>query len=158
MTESERTVYLVELGCNHCEETTTFAAKGPAVGVDRDAPWPAVDHCPLCAASYPDDLGWVIQSVHEAEIDDEPELVTDGGTERPAGEFGSGVPDKLRKYSGMEYVCEHCGRVEEFDGLAIKIRSPIRKDADCTICRMHLVRREEYWNGEIEPDEVVSYV
>lgn len=83
MTESEQTVYLVELRCNHCEETTTFATKGPAVGVDRDTPWPAVDHCPLCAASYPDDLGWAIQSVHEAEIDDEPEIVTDGGVDQP---------------------------------------------------------------------------
>lgn len=62
------------------------------------------------------------------------------------------------QYHGMQYVCEDCGRVEEFDGLPVKIRSPIRDEAECTICRMWLVRREEYWNGDIEPDEVECHV
>jgi hypothetical protein len=106
MTESERTVYLVELGCNHCGETTTFATKGPAVGVDRDAPWPAVDHCPLCAASYPDDLGWVIQSVHEAEIDDEPEVMTDGGPEQTGTEqlTSEMTPEDWQDVAESEFV------------------------------------------------------
>ena len=62
----------------------------------------------------------------------------------------------LRKYTDMEYVCEDCGRVETFDGVAVKTRTPIRKDADCSICRMHLVNQEAYWNGEIEPDHIWS--
>lgn len=62
--------------------------------------------------------------------------------------------DDIKKYTGMECECEHCGRSETFDGSAIKTRSPIREDADCAICRMHLANREAYWNGEIEPDHI----
>lgn len=63
------------------------------------------------------------------------------------------------RYQGMEYVCKDCGKVETFDGSAIKTRSPFAdEDEDCTIHTMQLQNREAYWGGEIEPDEVFTCV
>lgn len=73
-------------------------------------------------------------------------------------ELESEVLRPLRYYEGMEYVCEKCGRTEEFDGLAIATRSPMRDDADCAICMMNLVDAEAYWNGDVEPTEVKRLV
>lgn len=119
---TEQTVYLVELGCNHCEETTTFATKGPAVGVDRDAPWPAVDHCPLCAASYPDDLGWVIQSVHEAKTADPDDGLRADGSGEPGTEHelcSTGGCDEPRKpcYTLCEGHLERGGEIAALVGI-----------------------------------------
>jgi len=61
----------------------------------------------------------------------------------------------LKKYTGMEYVCEDCGKVETFDGLAVKTRSPFGdEDEECAIHMMNLQNAEAYWNDEIEPDTI----
>ena len=66
---------------------------------------------------------------------------------------------EVAHYHDMEYVCEDCGKTETFDGRPVKKRSPFGDDEDgCAIHMMNLQNREAYWNGEIEPDEVVSLV
>lgn len=70
----------------------------------------------------------------------------------------TGQFDGVEYYEGMEYVCEDCGRVEHFDGIAVAVRSPFRDGADCSICRMELADAEKYWDGDREPVEVRTYV
>jgi len=63
----------------------------------------------------------------------------------------------LAHFSDMTYVCEDCGNVTTFDGLAVRIRSPFNDSDDrCAIHQMHLQNDEAYWDSEIEPDEAVT--
>gem|GEM_PF-3473308 len=63
----------------------------------------------------------------------------------------------LGHFSDRTYVCEGCGNVTTFDGQTVRIRSPFDdSDGGCAIHQMHLQNAEAYWDGEIEPDEVVT--
>jgi hypothetical protein len=82
----QSTLYLTEVICTHCGETTTFAHRDEIAALDQDAAWPDVTNCPKCCAYYPDDLAEAIVTVHEAEIDDTPEIRTDGGVDQADSE------------------------------------------------------------------------
>lgn len=66
----------------------------------------------------------------------------------------------INHFRNMRYVCEKCGEEKTFDGAAVKIRTHAKGryagDGNC-FGDMHLQNRDEYWNGEREPDEVINF-
>ena len=68
MSDTERVLYLTQVRCPECGNTTTYAHEGEPTPVDMDAPWPRdVFACPECTTPYPSDIGAFIEGVHEAE-------------------------------------------------------------------------------------------
>jgi len=61
-------LYLTTVECRVCDDKTTYAHRGPWVGLMRESPEPDVSKCPQCGDMYPQPLAPAIYSVHEAEI------------------------------------------------------------------------------------------
>lgn len=66
MSDTSRTLYLTDIRCPECGNTTTYAHTAGMQTVDMEAPWPRdIYACPECTMPYPDDLGVVIEDVHD---------------------------------------------------------------------------------------------
>ena len=63
----------------------------------------------------------------------------------------------VEHYEGMLYICSDCGRTEEYDGMAIKIRNPMIDEAECFMCNMVLADQSGYWHGHRTPSEVIDF-
>lgn len=85
------------------------------------------------------------------------QTVTDSGSNTPNETAESEF--SVKHYTDMEYECARCGAVETHDGVAVKIRTHIATTDD-TWCggQMFLQNRDAYWDGEIEPAEIIRYV